>query len=142
MTNGFMALIKEIKMEKILKSFTLDFFGAGKHKTTAGIFFERDNVFLLDVRSKEEVSAISINMGSHTHVTSVNIPITEIPDRINEIPKDQSVAIFCPANVRSSMVYGYLRSQGFTDLRIMEGGYTGLTDALKPGKIFKAIQHQ
>ncbi len=88
-------------MEQIIKSLTLDFFGKGKHKITPENLFEIENGFLLDVRSKEEASSISIRMEIHSNVESVNIPI-------NEIPKDKFVAVFCPANVRSAIVYDYL----------------------------------
>ncbi|MDY6863192.1 MAG: rhodanese-like domain-containing protein [Thermodesulfobacteriota bacterium] len=131
---------KEIEMEQILKNLTLDFFGKGKHKITPEKFFEIENVFLLDVRSKEEASSISIRMENHSNVESVNIPINEIPDRINEIPKEKFVAVFCPASVRSAIVYAYLLSKGFSEVRIVEGGYVALTEALKPGQILKIIQ--
>ncbi len=127
-------------MKQILKNLTLDFFGKGKHKITPEKFFEIEDVFLLDVRSKEEASSISIRMEHHSNVESVNIPINEIPDRINEIPKEKFVAVFCPANVRSAIVYAYLLSKGFSKVRIVEGGYSALTEALKPGQILKIIQ--
>lgn len=127
-------------MEKILKSFTLDFFGKGKHKISPEKFFENEKGILLDVRSKEEAGSISIEMAYHANVEAVNIPINEIPDRIDEIPKEKFVGVFCPANVRSAIVYAYLLSKGFTNIRIIEGGYSALTEALKPGQVLKAIK--
>ncbi len=127
-------------MEQILKSLTLDFFGKGKHKISPEKFFEMEDGLLLDVRSKEEACSISIRMECHSNVKSLNIPINEIPDRIYEIPKEKLVGIFCPANVRSAIVYAYLLSKGFSEVRILEGGYSALTEALKPGHILKVIQ--
>ena len=127
-------------MEQILKSLTLDFFGKGQHKISPEQFFEMENGLLLDVRSKEEASSISIRMKCHSNVESLNIPLNEIPDRINEIPKTKFIAVFCPANVRSAIVYAYLLSKGFSDVRIVEGGYSALTEALKPGQILKVAQ--
>jgi len=129
-------------MEQILKSLTIDFFGKGKHKISPEKFFEIENGILLDVRSKEEAGSISIKMEYHFNVESINIPINEIPDRIDEIPKEKSVAVFCPANVRSAIVYAYLLSKGFPDVRIVEGGYSALTEALKPGKVLKVSQKE
>ncbi|MCP3874642.1 MAG: rhodanese-like domain-containing protein [Desulfobacteraceae bacterium] len=129
-------------MEQILKSLTIDFFGKGKHKISPEKFFEIENGILLDVRSKEEAGSISIKMEYHFNVESINIPIDEIPDRIDEIPKEKSVAVFCPANVRSAIVYAYLLSKGFPDVRIVEGGYSALTEALKPGKVLKVSQKE
>ena len=127
-------------MEQILKNFTLDFFGKGKHKITPEKFFTMENGFLLDVRSKEEAGSLSIRMAYHSNVESINIPINEIPDKINEIPKEKFVGVFCPANIRSAIVYAYLLSKGFSDIRIVEGGYSALTEALKPGKVLNAVQ--
>jgi rhodanese-related sulfurtransferase len=127
-------------MEQILKSLTLDFFGQGKHKLTPERLFEMENAILLDVRSKEEAGSISIKMGYHLNIECKNIPVNEVPDKINEIPKEKFIAVFCPANVRSAVVYAYLLSKGFLDVRILVGGYSALTDALKPGKVLKVVQ--
>jgi rhodanese-related sulfurtransferase len=59
---------------------------------------------------------------------------------IDEIPKGKFVTVFCPVNVRSAIVYAYLLSNGFSEVRIVEDGYSALTEALKPGQIFKVIQ--
>ena len=127
-------------MEQVIKSLTLEFFGKGKHKISPDKFFETKNGFLLDVRSKEESDSISIKMKFHPNIECKNIPTNEIPDRIQEIPQDKSIGVFCPANVRSAIVYAYLLSKGLSDVRIIEGGYPALTDALKPGKVLKMIQ--
>ena len=127
-------------MEQILRNLTLDFFGKGKHKITPEKFFEIEDGIFLDVRSKEEAASISIKMGYHLNIQSINIPINEIPDRIDEIPKENPVAVFCPASVRSAIVYAYLLSQGFSNVRIIEGGYPALTEAVMPGKVLKVVQ--
>ena len=129
-------------MEQILRNLTLDFFGKGKHKISPEKFFEIKNGFLLDVRSKEEAESISIKMEYHPNIECKNIPINKIPDRICEIPKEKLVAVFCPANVRSSIVYAYLLSKGFSNVRILEGGYAALTEALKPGKMLNMLKSQ
>ncbi len=127
-------------MEQVLRSLTLNFFGKGKHKISPDKFFEMENGFLLDVRSKEEAGSISIKLEYHLNVDCKNIPINEIPDRAHEIPEDKSVAVFCSGVTRAAVVYAYLLSKGFRDVRILEGGYSALTDALKPGKVLKAVQ--
>ena len=132
--------MKAKEMEQILRSFTLEFFGTGKHKIPPEKFFETENGLLLDVRSNEEADTIAIKMENHTNVKCINIPINEIPDRIHEIPEGKSIGVFCSSDVRSSIVFAYLLSKGFSDVRIVEGGYPALTEALKPGKVFKAIQ--
>ena len=127
-------------MEQVLRNFTLEFFGKGKHKISPESFFELEDGVLLDVRSKEEAGSISIEMKIHPNIDCKNIPIDEIPDRIDELPRNRPIGVFCPANVRSAIVYAFLLSKGFSDVRIVEGGYAALTDAFKPGKVLKAIQ--
>jgi len=127
-------------MEQVLKKLTLDFFGEGKHKVTPEKFFEIENGFLLDVRSKEEAVSLWIKMELHPNIESTNIPVNEIPDRIDEIPKEKFVAVFCSAGVRAAIVYAYLLSKGFSNVRILEGGYLALTEALKPGKVLKVLK--
>ncbi|MBW2108009.1 MAG: rhodanese-like domain-containing protein, partial [Deltaproteobacteria bacterium] len=78
--------------------------------------------------------------GALPNIECKNIPLDELPDRIGEIPKDKFVAVFCPANFRSGMAYCYLLKLGFASVRIVEGGYAALTDAIKPGPLFKAVQ--
>jgi len=133
-------IVEKIKMEQILKTLTLDFFGKGKHKISPEKLFDSENVFLLDVRSKEEAGSVSIEMNFHSNIKSKNIPINEIPDRINEIPKEKFVAVFCPANVRAAIAYAYLLSKGFPEVKILEGGYSALTEAINPGKVLKALK--
>ena len=126
-------------MEKVLKSLTLDFIGNGKHKISPEKLFSMENVLLLDVRTREESDSITITLERHSNVESLNIPINEIPDRMDEIPTTKFIGIFCPAHVRSSIVYAYLLSKGFPKVRIVEGGYSALTEALKPGGVLKLI---
>lgn len=127
-------------MEEVLQQFTLDYFGRGKHKTTPEAFFEKENALLLDVRSREEAESLAISLACHGNVEALNIPIHEIPDRIQEIPKGKAIGVFCPANVRSALVYAFLKTRGFEDVRIVVGGYEALTEALMPGKILKRMQ--
>lgn len=127
-------------MEQLLKKLTLDFWAKGRHKISPEKFFDIESGLLLDVRSREEAASISIKMGCHLNIECLNIPVNEIPDRIDEISEERSVAVFCPAGVRSAIVYAYLLSKGFPDVHILEGGYTALTEAVRPGKIFKVLK--
>ncbi len=126
-------------MNQVLKSMTIDFSGKAKHKTTPEKLFAGDDTVFLDVRSNEEIQSIAFPLGVHTNVESLHIPINEIPDRLSEIPQDKPVGIFCPVHMRASIVYAYLRSKGYEQVRVLEGGHAALTDALKPGKILAAI---
>ena len=118
----------------------MEFFGTGKHKTTPEVFFGIENGFLLDVRAREEAESIALKLDHHQNIECKNIPTDEIPERIDEIPRDKSVAVCCSGTAKSAIVYAYLRANGFKDVRILEGGYATITEALKPGKLLKALQ--
>ena len=124
-------------MEQVLKNFTLDFFGKGKHKISPAGFFEMDDTVFLDVRSVEETKCLAIELALHDWVQYINIPIDEIPDRLDEIPRDKFIGVFCPTNIRSAFVYAFLLAKGFSDIRILMGGYTALTDEMLPGKVLQ-----
>lgn len=127
-------------MEEILRKHALDYLGTGKHIVEPEVFLDEEDVVLLDVRTREEAESITIQLRHHSNVASMNIPVHELPERVNEIPRDRAIGIFCPANVRSTLAYVYLLSRGYTDVRIIVGGYLALTEALKPGKILKAVR--
>ncbi|WP_297445464.1 hypothetical protein [Desulfurobacterium sp.] len=77
-------------MENLLKNMDFDFWASGKHKISAEKFFElrkKDKAILLDVRDRRETELLSFSFG-------LNIPVHEIPDRVNEIPGDKMVCLF------------------------------------------------
>ena len=76
-------------MEQVLKKMTLEFFGKGKHKIEPEKLLQLEDACLLDVRSKEEAGAVSINMKCIPNLECRNIPVNEVPARIQEIPPGQ-----------------------------------------------------
>jgi len=126
------------KVADILKSMTLDFFGRGKHKITPENHFRSEDTLFLDVRSSKESETLSFRLVHHMPV--LNIPIEEIPDRLDEIPKDKLVGIFCSSGVRATLVYLYLRLFGYEKVRIIEGGYNSISEEFKPGKLFELLK--
>lgn len=94
----------------------------------------------VDVRSKEEAQTLPIKFVCHDNVTAMDIPIYEIPERLEEIPRDKPVGLFCPATIRSAMVYALLLSKGYENIRILEGGYPALTEAMMPPRVLQAVQ--
>ncbi|MGB9907777.1 MAG: rhodanese-like domain-containing protein [Candidatus Saccharicenans sp.] len=116
------------------------FFGSGQHKIEADNFLKKDNAVLLDLRAREETETLKLSLRHHLPV--LEIPFHELPARVNEIPRDKFIGLFCSSGVRSSMALIYLKSQGFENLRLVDGGYEQLVEALKPGKIFKHINNQ
>jgi len=122
----------------ILKNMTLEFFANGKHKITTEELFELKNSVFLDVRSEEE--NVSVAFPLKYQAECIHIPTNEIPDRLSEIPKDKPIGIFCSVGIRAAIVYAFLRTNGFENVRILVGGYEPLMNNLKPGQIWNAVK--
>ena len=122
-------------MDQVLKSMTFEFFGKGLHKIAPDSLLGLEDAVFLDVRSHEEIASLPFTLGVHENVASLHIPVDEVPERLSEIRKDVMVGIFCPHHVRASMVYVYLRSQGYEQVKVVAGGYAAMADALLPGKL-------
>jgi len=73
------------------------------------------------------------------HLKVLWITIEEIPERYNEIPRDNTVGVFCTAGTRLTIVYVYLRSLGYENLRITPSSYEAITNLFLPGKLYKVI---
>lgn len=127
-------------LEKVLKSMSLEFFGSGKHKISPSAHFSEKDSLFLDVRSNEEFNTLSF--GLLYHVPVIHIPICEISERMNEIPKNKLVGVFCSSGVRSTMVYLYLRGMGYDNVSILEGGYLEIANEFKPGKLLKYLANK
>lgn len=79
-------------------------------------FFEDlKNAYLVDVRPE-----ISFNL--KTIPKAINIPITEIRQRINEIPTDKKVILFCNTGYTSYCASKVLIQKGFTNVYSLMGG--------------------
>ena len=55
---------------------------------------------------------------------SVNVPLSQLRERIAEVPRDRRVAVHCAGGYRSSIAASLLRREGFTDLIELAGGIT------------------
>ncbi|THF74211.1 rhodanese-like domain-containing protein [Cohnella fermenti] len=74
-----------------------------------------EKLHLIDVREDDEVAYGMIE-------GAVHIPMGTIPDRQDEIPKDEEVIFICRSGNRSGRVCEYLAAQGFGKLVNMQGG--------------------
>ena len=76
---------------------------------------EMENKFLLDVRTEDEYA-----LG--TLPGAVNIPLDEIRDRLDELPKDKMIYVFCAVGLRGYLAYRILAQRGFENIRNLSGG--------------------
>ena len=64
------------------------------------------NPFFLDVRGEAEEMIVSLPN------TDLRITHTEIPSRIEEIPTDRDIVVYCRSGMRSAMVVKFLENSG------------------------------
>ena len=95
-------------LEKLLESMTLEFFGNKQHKITSATFLLQENSLFLDVRAQEEFETIAFTLLPYMPV--LHIPINEIPKKLEEIPRNKNIGIFCSSGFRSTIVYLYLKT--------------------------------
>ena len=80
-----------------------DMRGAGKEHT------------VLDVREARELEICRLDGALH-------VPMPEIPDRTDDLPKDQPLVVICHHGARSQMVVDFLRDAGFDNAVNLDGG--------------------
>jgi len=70
---------------------------------------------LLDVRTQDE--------WAEGHIAgSLLIPLDDLPDRLNELPRDEDIVVVCRSGNRSKEGTAILRDAGFDRLTCMTGG--------------------
>ncbi len=70
---------------------------------------------LIDVRERNEFEESRV-------AGAVLVPISEFAARQAEIPRDRPLLVMCHMGSRSASATMFLRSQGWTDVRNVEGG--------------------
>ena len=73
--------------------------------------------FLLDVREPMEWNTMNL-----AHIGAVLVPMREVPGRLDEIPRDRPVVVYCHTGVRSLEVAKLLSAEGYGDVRNLDGG--------------------
>lgn len=75
-----------------------------------------DGLQVVDVRNPGEVAAGTI-------AGSVEIPVGQLPGRIDELDPDAPTVVYCAGGYRSSVAASVLRQAGFSDVSDVIGGY-------------------
>ncbi|MBX7147526.1 FAD-dependent oxidoreductase [bacterium] len=81
---------------------------------TIETFSEAD--FLVDVRNPDEIQKFG-KLGN-----SVNIPVSQLRDRLHEIPKDKKIVVYCQKGQRGYLAYQILNQNGF-QVANLKGGF-------------------
>ena len=88
-----------------------------------------DEITLLDVREKAETAGGQFIRGS------INIPLDELRGRLNEIPQDKPVYVYCAVGLRGYLACRILTQRGFDHVKNLSGGYTTYRIATEPVSI-------
>jgi len=82
-------------------------------------------VSFLDVREDSELEICKIDGAIH-------IPMGEIPERAESLPKDKTIIVFCHHGMRSANVQQYLEAKGFENLINLAGGIHAWANSVDP----------
>jgi len=89
---------------------------------------DNDPLLLLDVREPNEFAYAQIQ-GSRL------IPLGQLPERTDELDKEQEIVVICHHGMRSQQACHFLQHAGFTRLNNLKGGidaWSVLCDASVP----------
>ena len=78
---------------------------------------EKEDVVVVDVRSEEEFKGARIRSEK-----VMNIPLLELRERLNELPRDKEIILVCSLGLRSFEGARILKNAGFEKVKILEGG--------------------
>ena len=84
----------------------------------------RHEVTLIDIREPWEAEICSIEGGTL-------VPMRSLPQRLQEIPADKPVALYCHHGVRSLMAAGFLANHGYNALSLA-GGIARWAEEVEP----------
>ncbi|ACA88333.1 FAD-dependent oxidoreductase [Shewanella woodyi] len=83
---------------------------------SADIDARDDSQVLLDVRNPGELLKAGSIAGA------INIPLDQLRERLNELPRDREVLVFCQVGLRGHVAYRMLVNHGFK-VRNLSGGF-------------------
>lgn len=81
--------------------------------------FQEDNCLVLDVRSPDLAQNCLQKYGQKW----INIPLSQVQERIQEIPDAQHLYVYCNTGTTSYEVQRYLNAQGLEQAKSVQGSY-------------------
>ena len=83
--------------------------------------------FLLDVRQPHEWDIVNLEPEG-----AVMIPLAELPDRLDEIPADREIVVYCRTGARSATAAQMLVDEGYSSVFNFVGGIHAWVDEVDP----------
>jgi len=91
-----------------------------------------EEVKVTDVRGLVENGAVIVDVREpgefrHGHLNNaINIPLSQLRDRVSEIPRDVPVYVHCRSSARSYNAYMALKGLGYTNVKNIQGSFLGI----------------
>jgi rhodanese-related sulfurtransferase len=88
---------------------------------------------ILDVREPWETHTASVQpLADAASFDVLFMPMQSIPQRLNELPQDRTIACLCHHGMRSQQVAAFLQRQGFEQVINIAGGIDAWSRELDP----------
>ncbi|MEM1948752.1 MAG: molybdopterin-synthase adenylyltransferase MoeB [Candidatus Caldarchaeum sp.] len=84
-----------------------------------------EKIFLLDVREPVEYEICHLE-------NAVLIPLSKLPEKVNQLSLTDEIVVYCHTGVRSSMAVKLLRDLGFRRVRNLAGGIDAWAERIDP----------
>ena len=87
--------------------------------------------------AREPFELIDVREGFEYEIARIDgarlIPLGEIAERADELPRDRPIVVHCHSGRRSAEAVRLLQQRGFGDIYNLEGGIDGWSDQIDPG---------
>jgi NADPH-dependent 2,4-dienoyl-CoA reductase/sulfur reductase-like enzyme/rhodanese-related sulfurtransferase len=97
--------------------FVADHIARGDVATVSPENWEPNGELLVDVREGNEVAESGLLRNA------VNIPLGELRDRMEELPRDRKIMVYCQKGQRGYLAACALKGSGFEDVANLRGGF-------------------
>ena len=96
---------------------------------------EKKDVLLVDVRTRDEFAFGSLP-------GAVNIPLDELREHLDELPKNRPVVLFCAIGLRGYLAQRILMGLGYRNVRNLLGGAKTYNTATTPVPVPSSFEHE
>lgn len=124
------------KFANFLKQLDFKYFARGMHKISFDKsieLFGKNEAVIIDLRSDEETGWLEFKK-------FIKIPLSQLPERIDEIPENKIVILFCSSITRAAIAFAYLKTKGYEDVKILTLKIEEISSYFKPGFVNKLMQ--
>ncbi len=85
----------------------------------------KQDFILVDVRNPDEFQISQIE-------GSVKLPLPDLPQRFQELPKDKLLVVHCKMGGRSARAVNFLKQQGYSQVKNVAGGINAWAERIDP----------